>query len=135
MYSPEPDLIHESLGHFAMLANPDYCNTLEMIGLASLRASKKDLLHLAKVYFYTVEFGVVYEGDEVKAFGAGILASVGELKWMAGGNAKIEPFNPYLPQPKMCPNDGFQKRYFSLGSFKAGCKLLSEYAMSRMQHV
>lgn len=57
-----------------MLLNPDYCRLVEHIGRASLGASDKTIWHLTKVYWYTVEFGVVREGGSVKAFGAGILS-------------------------------------------------------------
>ena len=59
-----------------MLMNPDYCHMAEMIGRASLGASDATIWHLTKVYWYTVEFGVVREGPHqtVKAFGAGILS-------------------------------------------------------------
>eukprot|EP00210_Caulerpa_lentillifera_P006885 g6582.t1 len=130
-YTPEPDLVHEILGHVALLADPDYCHLMQKIGKASLGASEKELWHLTKVYWYTIEFGVVFEEDEVKAFGAGILSSFGELQWMAENRAKIEPFNPYVAQPKMSYKDGFQKRYFALQSFKAGSKLLNDYALMK----
>lgn len=55
---------------------------------------------------YTVEFGVVREGGDIKAFGAGILSSYGELQHMAAGGAKLLPFDPFQPQPKMSYKDG-----------------------------
>jgi hypothetical protein len=48
-----------------------------------------------------VEFGVVREGDDIKAFGAGILSSFGELQHMAAGKAQLEPLDVFAPQPKM----------------------------------
>jgi phenylalanine-4-hydroxylase len=53
------------------------------------------------VYWYTVEFGVVREGASIKAFGAGVLSSYGELEWMASGAPELLPFDPYAKQPKM----------------------------------
>ncbi|GFH29991.1 tryptophan 5-monooxygenase, partial [Haematococcus lacustris] len=70
--------------------------------------------HLTKVYWYTVEFGVVREGDSVKAFGAGILSSFGELQHLAAGRAQLLPFDPFAPQPKMSYKDGYQQAYFVL---------------------
>jgi len=130
MYTPEPDLIHEILGHVPMLADPHFCRLMYCIGKASLGASEKLIWHLTKVYWYTVEFGVVLEDEVVKAFGAGILSSFGELEWMAENNAEIFKFDPYAPQPKMSYKDGFQKRYFALESFAEGAKLLEDYAAS-----
>jgi len=130
MYTPEPDLIHEILGHVPMLADPNFCRLMHSIGTASLGASEKLMWHLTKVYWYTVEFGVVLEDNVVKAFGAGILSSFGELQWMAENSAEIFKFDPYAPQPKMSYKDGFQKRYFMLESFEEGAKLLEDYAVN-----
>jgi phenylalanine-4-hydroxylase len=65
-----------------MLADPAFCDLAWHIGRASLGANEKQMRHLTKVYWYTVEFGVVREGGDVRAFGAGILSSFGEMRWM-----------------------------------------------------
>ena len=54
-----------------MLADKTFCDMVHSIGVASLCANDKQIWHLTKIYWYTVEFGVVEEGDEIKAFGAG----------------------------------------------------------------
>ena len=82
---------------------------------------------------YTVEFGVVREGGAVKAFGAGILSSFGELEWMGSGGAAVDALNPWSPLPKMSYKDGHQKRYFCLDSFEDGRKLLHALALE-IQH-
>ena len=58
-YTPEPDLVHEALGHLPMLLNPDFAAMAQAIGEASLDATEAQIWHLTKVYWYTVEFGVV----------------------------------------------------------------------------
>lgn len=55
-----------------MLADPAFCDMVHSIGVASLCADDSQIWHLTKIYWYTVEFGVVQEGDEMKAFGAGM---------------------------------------------------------------
>lgn len=65
-----------------MLADPAFCDMVQAIGVASLGADDKQVWHLTKVYWYTVEFGVVKEAGDIKAFGAGILSSFGELEYM-----------------------------------------------------
>ena len=130
MYTPEPDVIHELLGHVVMLADPAYSELVHRIGLASLGASEKEIWHLTKVYWYTVEFGVVRQGDDIRAFGAGILSSFGELEHMKQGGARLEAFDPSSKQPKMSYKDGYQTRYFVMDSFEKGCAQLSEFADS-----
>lgn len=58
-----------------MLADPAFCDMVHSIGVASLCADDPQIWHLTKIYWYTVEFGVVQEGDEMKAFGAGVTRS------------------------------------------------------------
>ena len=74
-------------GHVPMLADPAYCDLVQNIGVASLGADEKQIWHLTKLYWFTVEFGVVREGNQVKGFGAGVLSSYGELQHMASGQS------------------------------------------------
>lgn len=145
-YTPEPDVVHELVGHVPMLLCPQYARMAEAIGRASLGADERKLWHLVKVYWYSVEFGVVWEegagggGRELKAFGAGILSSSAELEWMGGcggahgygGESKrpyeVLPLDPHKPLPRMSYKDGVQKQYFALESFEQGAALLEEYA-------
>ncbi|KAL3160002.1 hypothetical protein ABBQ38_010389 [Trebouxia sp. C0009 RCD-2024] len=130
MYTPEPDVCHELLGHVPMLADSAYCDLVQNIGVASLTADEKQIWHLTKLYWFTVEFGVVREGDQIKGFGAGVLSSYGELQHMASGKAKMVDFDPFVPQPKMSYKDGYQKQYFVLNSFQEGAKQLLDYCLS-----
>ena len=79
-YTPEPDIIHEVVGHAASLAHPGIAEVNRLLGLASEVATENEMLRLARVYWYTLEFGLVEQFGEVKAFGAGLLSSVGELQ-------------------------------------------------------
>lgn len=79
-YTPEPDIIHEIIGHANMLADPDLADLYEAAGHASQRAETKAALDFfSRVFWFTLEFGVVGEDGRTKAFGAGILSSFGEL--------------------------------------------------------
>jgi phenylalanine-4-hydroxylase len=79
-YTPEPDLIHEIIGHANMLASDVFADLYEAAGRASLRAESDAALEFfSRVFWFTVEFGVVHEGDAVKAYGAGLLSSFGEI--------------------------------------------------------
>jgi phenylalanine-4-hydroxylase len=79
-YTPEPDLIHEVIGHANQLADPGFSEICREVGVAVTRTESVEALgFLSKVFWFTLEFGVVFEDGEPKAYGAGILSSVGEL--------------------------------------------------------
>jgi phenylalanine-4-hydroxylase len=84
-YTPEPDIVHEIIGHANMLANPVFADLYEEAGKASLRATTDDALDFfSKVFWFTLEFGVLREDGELKAYGAGILSSYGEIEEFRG---------------------------------------------------
>ena len=90
LYTPEPDVIHEVIGHANQLAGPGYAEMYRMVGRAVERTGTEEALRfLSHVFWFTMEFGVVYEGRELKAFGAGILSSVGETAGF--GQAEVRP--------------------------------------------
>ncbi|MGH9299271.1 MAG: phenylalanine 4-monooxygenase [Acidimicrobiales bacterium] len=80
LYTPEPDIIHEVIGHANQLADPSFASICEEVGSAVARTESIDALaFMSKVFWFTLEFGVGFEGEEPKAYGAGILSSFGEL--------------------------------------------------------
>ena len=92
LYTPEPDIVHEIIGHANMLANPVLADLYEEAGKASLRArSDEALAFFSKVFWFTLEFGVVHEDGELKAYGAGLLSSFGEIE--AFRSAEIRPWD------------------------------------------
>lgn len=79
-YTPEPDIIHEVIGHANQLADPGFSAICFAVGGAVDRTTSQAALgFLSRVFWFTMEFGVVMEGGEPKAYGAGILSSAGEL--------------------------------------------------------
>jgi phenylalanine-4-hydroxylase len=80
-YTPEPDIIHEIIGHANMLASPVFADLYERAGRASLRALRDDSLEFfSRVFWFSLEFGVMREGGELRAYGAGLLSSYGEIQ-------------------------------------------------------
>jgi phenylalanine-4-hydroxylase len=78
-YTPEPDVVHELIGHAATLGDPRLAAINRRVGEVARKADDAGLRRLERVYWFTLEFGVCREGSEVKAVGAGLLSSAGEL--------------------------------------------------------
>jgi len=80
LYTPEPDIIHEVIGHGHLLATPTFGELHRRAGVAARRLRDEDALRfLSRVFWFTLEFGVVIEDGDLRAYGAGILSSYGEL--------------------------------------------------------
>lgn len=80
LYTPEPDIIHEVIGHGNQLASPRFARITEAAGQASLRVETEEAMKfVADVFWFSMEFGLMREHGEVKAYGAGILSSYGEM--------------------------------------------------------
>ncbi len=80
LYTPEPDIIHEVIGHANQLASPRFAGLTEAAGKASRRVQTDQAMHfIADVFWFSMEFGVMTEDNEPKAYGAGILSSFGEM--------------------------------------------------------
>ena len=85
LYTPEPDIIHEVIGHGHLLATPTYGELHRLAGNAARRLTDIDSLRfLSRVFWFSLEFGVVVEDGEVRAYGAGILSSYGEIDEFRG---------------------------------------------------
>jgi phenylalanine-4-hydroxylase len=91
-YTPEPDIVHEIIGHANMLASSAFASLYEAAGVASRRARSPEALEFfSRVFWFTLEFGVVREAGELKAYGAGLLSSFGELDLFR--DAEIRPWD------------------------------------------
>jgi phenylalanine-4-hydroxylase len=81
LYTPEPDIIHEVIGHGNMLGSPRFAALKRAAGEATTRVETDAALQaIADVFWFTLEFGVMYEEGELRAYGAGILSSYGEIE-------------------------------------------------------
>ena len=126
LYTPEPDVAHEIIGHAITLADERLAEINRLVGEAVKRTKSDEAMErLARVYWFTVEFGVVREGGEIKAYGTGLLSSAGELKVMR--NAELRPldlevagqqdFDPTTYQPVLFCADSFQEMYQRLKDY------------------
>jgi phenylalanine-4-hydroxylase len=81
-FTPEPDMIHDCLGHVPPLMNRDYAELLTLVGKAVAATNQgEQVLALKRFSWFSIEFGLIEEAGEVKVFGAGILSSTGEIPY------------------------------------------------------
>lgn len=115
LYTPEPDVVHELVGHAATLIHPRIAELSQVFGRAAQSADDAGVKALEQAYWYTLEFGAVEEGGELKAFGAGLLSSSGEIQRYQG--AELLPWDiERMSRTPYDPTD-YQPHYFVAPSF------------------
>eukprot|EP00529_Nitzschia_sp_RCC80_P001069 CAMPEP_0113447790 /NCGR_PEP_ID=MMETSP0014_2-20120614/4421_1 /TAXON_ID=2857 /ORGANISM="Nitzschia sp." /LENGTH=544 /DNA_ID=CAMNT_0000338959 /DNA_START=141 /DNA_END=1776 /DNA_ORIENTATION=- /assembly_acc=CAM_ASM_000159 len=137
LYTPEPDICHELLGHAPMFADRDFADFSQEIGLASLGASDEDVQKLAHCYWFSVEFGLCCEGGKSKAYGAGLLSSFGELEYAcspdhpgADDPPEIIDWDPEVAALKEFPITTYQPTYFLASSLGDAKQRMRQYCES-----
>jgi phenylalanine-4-hydroxylase len=92
-FTPEPDMIHDCLGHVPPLMNPDYAELLTLIGKAAATTpDAEQVLALKRFSWFSVEFGLIEEEGETRVFGAGILSSTGEIPFSLSADVRHRRF-------------------------------------------
>ncbi|MBJ7438382.1 MAG: phenylalanine 4-monooxygenase [Sphingopyxis sp.] len=119
-YSEEPDMFHDIFGHVPVLADPAFSDFLVAYGQAGLRAEKLGASdYLGRLWLYTVEFGLVVEDGELRAFGGGLMSSFAET---LSALTSPEPRRIWLDIERVMRTrynfDEFQRVYFVVESFE-----------------
>lgn len=119
-YIEEPDMFHDVFGHVPLLANMEFSNFLKGISDIALRHIDDEFAveMMSRVYWWTVEFGLIREDHEMKIYGAGLMSSIGEAKHSLSGKPAKNAFEiPMLLQSGYVI-DSFQPKYFVIASFE-----------------
>src|SRR5437588_4503099 len=129
LYTPEPDVVHEIVGHGVTLASERLAELNRLFGQAVKRTTSSDALHnISRVYWFTIEFGVLRENESVKAYGAGLLSSAGELEEMH--EVELRPFDLDAASSQAYDPTHFQPVLFCAGSFAEMYQTLRNYLVN-----
>ena len=125
-YLEEPDVFHDVFGHVPMLAQPDVADFMAELGRLGLEALDIGQLHrIARLYWYTVEFGLAREDGRLKIYGAGILSSFGESHYsLESAKPHRLAFDLKRVLRTRYRTDTFQQSYFVVDSFEDVLKLV-----------
>ncbi|XP_055846380.1 protein henna [Episyrphus balteatus] len=130
MYTPEPDVCHELMGHAPLFADPAFAHFSQEIGLASLGAPDDYIEKLATIFWFTVEYGLCRQDNEIKAYGAGLLSSYAELEYCLTDKPQIKPFDPAVTGVTKYPITKFQEVYYVADSFESAKEKTIKFANS-----
>ncbi len=118
-YIVEPDVFHDFFGHVPLLFDPVYADHLHEYGKGGLKAMRLDAVRfLARLYWFTIEFGLMNTRDGVRAYGAGLMSSGGELAYsVEDPKPRRLPFDLERIMRTEYLIDRYQERYFVIDSF------------------
>ena len=132
-YTPEPDIMHEFLGHIPNFLNHKMCDISQRLGMLSLGASDAQVAMIGAIYWFTVEFGLCREGEDIKFYGAGPGGSFGEIyhaeKIINNHRDKIYRLDIINnPVPTKFVVQDVQPFYYAADSFDNFLQQLEDYA-------
>jgi phenylalanine-4-hydroxylase len=119
-YLSEPDMFHDAFGHMPLLTNPTFCDFFHQIGVIGTKYldHPKIVEMLGRVYWFTIEFGLMSCEDQLKIYGAGILSSSGETVFSLSDVPERLPFDVVGIMNTDFDNTKIQEKYFVIDSFE-----------------
>ena len=131
-YLQEPDIFHELFGHCPLLTNKHFADFTAKYGQLGLNATHKERIKLARLYWFTVEFGLLKNKDKWKVYGGGILSSVGETAYCETNQPEHHKFDILEVLRTPYRIDIMQPIYFYMNSLEELEHLSGEYIMENV---
>ncbi|NBA85055.1 phenylalanine 4-monooxygenase [Emticicia sp. CRIBPO] len=129
-YLEEPDMFHDTFGHLPLLTNADFCSfLLKLSDIALIYIESPEAIELVKrLYWFTVEFGLIKEDHQIKAYGGGLISSIGECDYAIHSHLpeRID-FNLFKILDTPVKIDEYQKQYFVIDSFEQLFQSLGDF--------
>jgi phenylalanine-4-hydroxylase len=119
-YIEEPDMFHDVFGHAPLLTHPDYCAFFQQLGEIACRYKgiPEGMEKLQRLYWFTIEFGMIKENSELKIYGAGIISSKEETAHALTKDSIKHPFDVRTMMNQPFRTDIIQENYYVLKSFE-----------------
>lgn len=119
-YLEEPDMFHDIFGHIPLLMDKPYADFMQAFGQMGLRyiGNEQAIQQLERLYWFTIEFGMIFESGKKKIYGAGIASSFGESKKVIEEEVPLIPFDIKTLMAQDFRTDVMQSVYFSLDSYQ-----------------
>lgn len=125
-YIQEPDVFHELFGHCPLLTNAPYAEFMHQYGKLALKADKKTQMRMFRLFWFTIEFGLINEDGHVKAYGGGILSSKSEVIYSVESEIpERRPLDPMDALRTPFRIDILQPIYYVINSYDDLFKLIS----------
>jgi len=117
-YTPEPDIFHDVFGHVPMHAHPVFADFLQHYGAVCSRIDDAEVLdRLGRLFWYTVEFGLIRENGKLKVYGSGVISSHGECSNVIEGGCEVRDFDLDEVLSTPVKVDRIHTRLFAIESF------------------
>eukprot|EP01083_Nonionella_stella_P275938 937289_1 len=129
-YTPEPDVVHELVGHAPMFAHPEFAKFSQQIGLMSIGASDEQIQWLTRLYWFSAEFGLVRESpnsNKRKIFGGGLLSSFGEIEYCMSNEPEIHEWDPWHVSLQEFPITKYQPLYYLADSLEDATQKMRDF--------
>jgi phenylalanine-4-hydroxylase len=119
-YLEEPDMFHDTFGHVPLLTNQDFCQFMTELSRVALQwiDVPEALVQISRLYWFTVEFGLIEEEEKLKIYGGGILSSSGESAYCLSDAVPKIPFDVRTLLNTPYHIDRFQDQYFVINSYE-----------------
>ncbi len=128
-YTPSPDMFHDIFGHIPLITNQTFADFYEFFGRAALNADSEMLTKLQRIYWFTVEFGLIRNPEGLRVYGSGILSSIGESLWALGPNVRVHPFDYKVVENQFYEIFHMQEDVFAIESFDWLLESFRNYAV------
>jgi len=133
-YTPEPDIFHDVFGHVPMHSHRVFADFLQHYGRVCADMADQEVLEkLGRLFWYTVEFGLIRQRNEIKVYGSGLISSHGECANVIDGHCAVHDFTLDEVLSTTVKVDEFQKLLFAVNSFDQIYEAMHE-AEQRVEH-